>query len=301
VIVRERPTGSQDWIDVQHVGGEWIVASCHDGGKMVVESIPDQEQPRTWDEILPVILPIVPPELRDRELWLGYFFAVSDRYGDNLTAPGDCTYCETEAECQRSGKRYFAPPGTGEGPRKIANIVSVDVNTQPAAYLAGTLVLWDGGLPPQPQGTLTGLECYSTPGEPIAMLEANVRAWLASWPGAAVMLIGQAYDRNGAETDRQKLADLQALPLRLAVDFPQIKGILWFSDGRKGGTRDNEWWRPIHTQAAALVKTPGGNMPDPPVTPLEVRVAALEAREAEIRRRILRIEAAMKNLAEAMP
>lgn len=209
----------------------------------------------------PLALPTVPAELAGRELWCGYFFALSDRpgYGDNLTAPGNCTVVLTEPEAARSPWRYFAPPGIGEGPKKIASWVNVARGEAWPVVPPSVVALYDGGsvLPtsPCPIG-VTGLECYCDPAESLAACEARMRQWLTRWPDAPVWLVGQAYTRNGQETNRQKLLDLQALPLRLAVDYPQITAIIWFSDGRPTGTRENESWRPIHAEAAALVRRP---------------------------------------------
>lgn len=217
-----------------------------------------------------VVLPAVPARLAGRSLWYGYYFAISNREsvgGDNLDAPGNCTVVLEESEAQRSPWPYYAPPGVGEGPRKIADMVSISATDPvPSGLTPGTMCLYDGGsrLPDSPCGEVTGLEMYSDPGESVASCEARMRAWLSRFPTAKVVLVAQSYDRNGLETDEQKLADLQAIPLRLAVDFPQIGGILMFSDGRKGGTRDHEIWRPLHAAAAAMIRSPwAGDAPMP--------------------------------------
>jgi hypothetical protein len=181
----------------------------------------------------PPVLPPVPPELAGRELWCGYFFALSDRYGDNLTAPGNCTVALTETEAARSPWPYFAPPGVAQGPRKIGSLISVPRGEPwPDAAFPTDVLLYDGGnvLPETPSGAITALECYCEPDEPVIAVDARLREWLRRWPAAPVILVGQAYDRNGTETNLQKLCDLQAIPLEIAVDFPQIKGILWFSE-----------------------------------------------------------------------
>jgi hypothetical protein len=181
----------------------------------------------------PPVLPPVPPELAGRELWCGYFFAVSDRYGDNLAAPGNCTVALTETEAARSPWPYYAPPGIAQGPRKIGSLISVPRGQPwPDPALSTDVLLYDGGsqLPETPSGAITALECYADPDEPVIAVDARLREWLRRWPAAPVILVGQAYDRNGTETNLQKLCDLQAIPLEIAVDFPQIKGILWFSE-----------------------------------------------------------------------
>lgn len=248
------------WPRASHDGTTAAIVAWSDAGPTVRLAI------ATLDELAmlaPEVGPpmLVPPELAGRALWLGYFFALSDRpgYGDNPDAPGNCTVVLTEPEAARSRWPYLAPPGVGAGPRKIASWVNVPRGAPWPVIAPGDLALYDGGavLPdaPCPIG-ITGLEVYSEPGEPLAAADDRLRRWLAAWPKAHVILIGQAYDRNGQERDAQKLLALQALPLQLAVDFPQVRGVLYFSDGRAGGTRDHETWRPIHAAAAALVRRP---------------------------------------------
>ncbi len=248
------------WPRAAHDGTTAAIVAWSDAGPTVRLAILTLDELRVLAEATPDT-PAVPPALEGRRLWLGYFFALSDRpgYGDNLAAPGNCTVVLTEPEAQRSPWPYFAPPGIGDGPLKIGTWVSVPRGSAWPVVEPGDLALYDGGhvLPdtPCPVG-LTGLECYSEPGEPLAVVDDRLRRWLRAWPQARVILIGQAYDRNGLEHDAQKLAALQVLPLQLAVDFPQVAGVFYFSDGRPGGTRDHETWRPIHAAAAALVRRP---------------------------------------------
>ena len=223
--------------------------------------------PYPQDAVTAPVLPTVPAALRGRTLWLGYFHCISDRpFGDNPSAPGNCTVVLTQDEARRSPWPYYALPGIGDGPRKIANWINVPAGDPWPDISVSDVALYDGGsrLPETPcPGGITALEVYSDPGEPLAAVEARMRQWLTRWPAFPVILVGQAYTRNGTELDQQKLADLQGLPLRLVVDYPQIRGIWWFSDGRPTGTRDNEWWRPVHTEAAALVRSPWeGAMPE---------------------------------------
>lgn len=255
-ISRPLARGSEATIQVSGflVGGSAEAVDLDEGGTTPTAPVEVIEGSTSM-----VTLPTVPAGLSGRALWVGYFFSVSDRYGDNLTAPGNCAYCDTEEECARSPWPYYSPLGIGDSGNKIANIVSGnDSNPLPVGLPANTVCLWDGGsvLPVGPCGDVTGLECYSDPGESFETIDSRMRAWLDANPSARVVLIGQGYTRNGTETDTQKLADLQGLPFSLANDYPQVEGVLIFSDGRMYGTRDNEWWRPVHTQAAELVSAP---------------------------------------------
>ena len=245
IVVRQpgAPTGwllALPWgvssLAVTMVLGQWWIAWSDSTGRLGVApvTLPASEQvplPLAWPPVQPVVLPPVPPSLKGRALWLGYFFALSDRtapgYGDNLTAPGNCTVVLTNAEAARSPWPYYAPLSVGEGPRKIATWHNVP-HGQPWPEMRPTdVALYDGGmtLPAEPSPGITALECYSDPGESAASCEARLRMWLGRYPTAPVILVGQAYTRNGAETDMQKMADLQGVPLRLAASWPQVQGI----------------------------------------------------------------------------
>jgi hypothetical protein len=84
VIASKRPKGSQDWIDVVHINGEWIVASCHDGGILVVESISDRTSLRTWNEIINGVPPTPPePPMPETPNHLDTVIAVRAQYPTN--------------------------------------------------------------------------------------------------------------------------------------------------------------------------------------------------------------------------
>jgi hypothetical protein len=105
VLVRERPIGSQDWIDVVHVGGEWIVASCHDQGRMVVESIPDSEPRRSWGEILP---PAPSTEVVDIPPFAFPFYAAC--YKDaSLQAPANIIFAPEPLSVPITGPAIVGP------------------------------------------------------------------------------------------------------------------------------------------------------------------------------------------------
>lgn len=257
------PGADTKWPRVASDGTQVAIVAWGDPGPQVRLWIGRREELAAIGMLTPV-LPPVPPELKGRALGLGYFFAISDRpadagYGDNPSAPANCTIVLSNPEAARSPWPYWAPRGIGEGPRKIGSWVNVPGGESWPEVSAAELALYDGGhvLPETPcPGGITGLETYCDPGESLAACELRVRAWLTRWSPAPVWLIAQAYDRNGLEQDPQKLADLQALPLRLAAEYPQIRGVLWFSDGRRGGSRDHEWWRPVHARAVDLVRSP---------------------------------------------
>jgi hypothetical protein len=82
VLARECPSGSQGWLSVAHAGGEWVIASCHDGGVAVVNVIPDTEQPQPWPDTLPTFPTLAHPAFFG-PFWAGTYRPGPDAGGDN--------------------------------------------------------------------------------------------------------------------------------------------------------------------------------------------------------------------------
>lgn len=298
VLVRARPSGSQDWIDVVHIEGAWIVASCHDRGVLVVEDIPDAEALRPWDEILadlpmsPVVVPPAPAHLTG----CGYFFrdtnvhAYLKKYGDeNPEAPGTHSVIIDDhgmpAETRANGTTPRMIVGLGQllhaqlpGWWDQVDAVYVAVENDPVALtssvgLAKYLMSWRK-LSPRPVLTysgatidpatigphdILGVQLYAEPGrDPVANIQAQAAVYAPQIRGVRrVAVIGQAYDRGGLFTGAQ-IAALQPVLYDIACGWPNCEYLLWFSDSRKGGTRDYEpEVRPWHTAIAQAI-TAGG-------------------------------------------
>jgi hypothetical protein len=91
---------------------------------------------------------------------------------------------------------------------------------------------------------IIGVQLYVTGNQGPNDLRALAASRLAPVAHRRVALICQAYDRNG-----QYAGDLDALQpvyAEIAEAHQNVEYILWFSDGRKGGTRDHEAIRRWH-------------------------------------------------------
>ena len=98
-----------------------------------------------------------------------------------------------------------------------------------------------------------GIEAYvDPPGDPdpevnVATLTAFVQAAKARVPADKnLVLVMQAYDRNGLWTDMATLARLQAAAYDLARDDPRVLSLNMFAYGRPGGTHDHPELRHEH-------------------------------------------------------
>lgn len=82
----------------------------------------------------------------------------------------------------------------------------------------------------------------------------------------SIILIAQAFDRNGLWTNETTLAALQAIYADYARADARIKGILWFAYARLGGTLNHPTLRPWHEAIfrACPVGRPATERPDFP-------------------------------------
>lgn len=98
------------------------------------------------------------------------------------------------------------------------------------------------------------LRCYLGPESPATPQEArrDMLALILDQLHAArplpVLLVGQAYDRNGVWRDIATLKAIQPIYAFAARAFPQVRGLLWFAFARPGGllTYPDLW--PLHEQ-----------------------------------------------------
>jgi hypothetical protein len=98
-----------------------------------------------------------------------------------------------------------------------------------------------------------GINAYLGPAAPptseqaVAELRDRIGRQLARLPASRpVIIMAQAYDRNGAWTDIPMLERLQPIYLEEAQLDSRIKGIWWFSYSRPGGTLTHPSLRPWH-------------------------------------------------------
>lgn len=223
----------------------------------------------------------------DRFLRVGYFKCISDRYGDNLAAPQNVTVVETAAEARRSPVPVILDgPSLGEvkGLPVIARYVEAGDGEELARRAAriafsGVPVIGvcDGFLPEDPIACVDwlGLEVYArTPAEAVATIKARVRETMRRLPTAQpLVLVGQAYDmRATVDGPGWYHGDLEALSrvtIELARDA-RVWAVLWFSDGRPGGTRDHPELRPWHEALLRAIPTENGGVMAVNVTDAEV-------------------------------
>lgn len=275
-------------LDVQRVGGDFVVAANDGEGRLRVVSTP-LTTPRSRITIPPA--PLVVPEVPviGRPCWFGYFFQWSAQYGDNPAAPCTATFVKDVEKLGAPAAIIAvdsiaaqAAPGTLIGIYATGgDVETLDADARRIRAALPELAhipIWgcyDGGagMPAAalPAVDVLGLECYVGAQETAADCEQRVRAYLATLPAdRRVYLIGQSYTSNtGLTADPQQLLEAQVVPARIARDDARIAGILMFSDGRPTGTRDHEEWRPLH--AAILAGIPGTparpTTPEPPVVP----------------------------------
>lgn len=239
-------------------------------------------------------------------LHVGYFFKYSTQYGDNPSAPGNVSIVNDPGAAQRAVGRII--PSTDPAVLAVAatrwhDVVGIYVadETQsspaPLEALAAAAILWmkAKGLPRRPLISYsaanrwpalrnidwTGVQLYADPAEDpgtwdaaLSVFGRQFNQWIDTIPPPRpIVLICQAYARNGTWTNPETLTALQALFNELArVHSHRVRLVALFSDGRPTGTREREYLRPWHQ---ALVNAQPGlppildltPPPDPPVDP----------------------------------
>jgi len=82
-----------------------------------------------------------------------------------------------------------------------------------------------------------------------------------------IVIVAQAYDRNGAWINMLTLAAMQPVYAEFARRDPRVVGILWFSYARPGGVLDHQELLPWHK--AIIAANPGTpQIIEPPETPI---------------------------------
>lgn len=264
VIVRERPTGSQGWLTATKTMTEWIIASCHDHGESVVESIPFDEPLRSWDEIdptpsVPEFEPLLNPAL------LGAFFNGSYRYpeqgktlgfgsnnaknvfGNCAAVIGECVAAETLDSMTDGQLRYrIIDPGA------ISHMsIATRWESVAAIYLAVEGVTGDlvEALRRHRQWARYTMDWFRVPRRPVivyagADVEALRRLVLddaETWAGVQLYLTGN----QGPDDLRQ----LQRTAFDTLAPFPVVQLAQAF-DRRTGNTPDTATY---HGDLSALV------------------------------------------------
>jgi hypothetical protein len=234
----------------------------------------------------PVIAPF------GRPVHVGYFFRDTYAYGQSA-APGNVTVIVGEARaaltaepCAEDGLpigRIIGPDAIetmAETPEWWAHVVAIylagELSDDPVACIARKREMCLGmfqalGVPPRPFITYTGALTYTalsredtwlgvqlyltgTQGpERLINAAAGARYALAGMP---VVVFAQAYDRRGPNGPQYTgdLAELQPVYAEIVRQWPDVRALLWFSDGRPGGTRDHEEMRPWHRAIAAAAR-----------------------------------------------
>lgn len=271
--------------DVRGVGDQLVVAwslTQGEGPGDLVKRVLDRTAPRVpiaHPKPFPTPAPV--PTI-SQPVWLGYFYSWSDRYGDNAHAPGNVAVIVEPAVVGRCPLAMIISPNCIDDAvphwnRVAAVFVEGDPTTLPGmvsdakramagrSLLAKPVLALRDGWPPVavPGADWIGVECYCDPTENSATFQLRIEHALATLPDQPIALIGEAYDRNHTETDIAKVAVIQDLWAHWAHMDRRILSVLLFSDGRAGGTRDHEVWRPWHRNFAAAVRTPIIPQPHP--------------------------------------
>jgi hypothetical protein len=121
-----------------------------------------------------------------------------------------------------------------------------------------------------------GIECYLEPGavngwDAVKRLTARrFQQAIDFCPGKPLVLIAQAYDRNGRWRDEDGLEALQWAAINAARENARVVGVWGFAYARPGGGKDHPLVARWHEALAAVARTPDiitvGNPPpvDPP-------------------------------------
>ncbi len=225
----------------------------------------------------------------DRPLFAGYFFQWSNRYGDNPEAPSNVTVVVEPGVLGRvPGPVIVDYTLLEEAADSWDRVVAIYVACETGPYRLPALVpntrgkLWTMGLPRRPILVYQAdrlLNCYQDWWgvqlyyERFCDVVEAAEATMLDLARVPVMLICQAYDRRkGAEPyprvwqgSDAELAALQPQYLEVARRWPNVLGLLWFSDGRAGGTREYPLVREWHRRILAAIPaedsgwTPGSN------------------------------------------
>ena len=271
--------------DVIVVGNEFVIAANDVKGRMEVRWVPiDTPREKLQAPSSPSASPSPAPPTNipklPRPIWTGYYFSMSDRYGDNPSAPGSVQLVIEPAAVSRAvalGMKVIVPlecvslvplnqlvAVTADG----ATIQEVETNIAAARVKLAELNISrpissyldndDWPRLPNPQPDWYAPQAYCKKDETFTAFQARIQSVMAKFPSnKPVLLVCQAYNTNLLHTDN--LLPLQYVYPEIARQDSRVIGIIWFSDGRtdattgRGGTRANPTIRVAHsaTQAAS--------------------------------------------------
>lgn len=308
-IIAKKFVGATACADVIVVGNEFVLAANSPKGLMEVRWVPIDSPREKLVPLVPVVAPL------PRPIWTGYYFSMSDRYGDNPTAPGTCQMVLEKDAILRAvtlGMKMIVPAEFIDlvpnnqlvavtcGGATVSELeVSITAARTRMAELnclrplAGYLDMhdWDRMPSPAPDWFCPMVYCKVT--ENPDQFKSRVKTVMAKFPAAAkIYLTCQAYTTN--KTLTEDLLPIQYVYPELAREDPRVVGLVWFSDGREGrmdgkpvtptlpadigGTRFNAFIRPAHiaTVAAAGAPTIVDVNASPEVTIASYSFAAIE-------------------------
>jgi hypothetical protein len=153
------------------------------------------------------------------------------------SSPLDPTPCEQQATVARAHVQSLGLPN-----RPVLCYFDTDISDDPSGIWHDPVgVDWIG------INAYLGPTAPATAEEAIAELRDRIARQLDRLPAnRSVIIMAQAYDRNGAWTDIPMLEKLQPIYLEEAALEPRIQGIWWFSYSRPGGTLSHPSLRPWH-------------------------------------------------------
>jgi hypothetical protein len=205
-------------------------------------------------------------------------------------APGNCQVIEELGYfAGYGGKAIISVAVIPEARSRWEDVVAVyvpcespDANVVRQACATARIAIQTAGLPLRPILSYTreyvwrdsgadwvGIQCYFTAPQTADQFSAYWQRALSALPATQkVVLIGQAYDRNGTWKDEAAIAQLQGY-FADALRDPRCVGLLWFAYGRPGGVLQYPSWLAWHKAiVAAIPGTPAvENLTVPPPPP----------------------------------
>jgi len=274
-IVVHNYVGASGASDVIVVGNDFVLASNDPKGRMEVRWVPvDSPREKLVKQYAIDPLP--------RPIWTGYVYAMSDKYGDNPTAPGNMQ-CVIEKDAVIRAVALGMKIGV---PADLLHLVPANQLVSVSAS-GGTIEELEADIKKcQARRTELGLQCpivayldkddwprlpnpqpdwynpqaYCKLGEDFGAFKARIQRVMAKFPkDKGIVLMCQAYNTNKLHTE--DLLPLQYVYPEMAREDARVVGIIWFSDGREdpilknGGTRWNSYIREAHV--ATVKASPG--------------------------------------------
>jgi hypothetical protein len=217
-----------------------------------------------------------------RPIWTGYIFSMSDRYGDNPSAPGSMQVVLEPAAVRRAvalGMKVIVPANyldlVPSNQLVAVDATGATVEEVEASIMAAKTRMRQLGIQrpimsyldkddwprlPNPQPDWYCPQAYCKANETFPNFRTRITNVMKKFPAdKKIVLMCQAYNTNTTLTS--DLLPLQYVFPELARQDARVNGIIWFSDGREdlvnknGGTRYNSFIRPAHV--ATVAASPG--------------------------------------------